>query len=67
MTREARLSQGELFTVEEVAARLKVNPQTVREWIRSKRLIAVDLGRRAGYRVTAADLDRFLEDRKLAA
>ncbi len=49
----------ELLTVKEVAARLKVNPQTVRRWIRSGRLPAVRVSAR-GYRVRAAELRRFL-------
>jgi excisionase family DNA binding protein len=40
----------ELLTVKEVAARLKLNPQTVRRWIRSGRLRGVRVGAR-GWRV----------------
>jgi excisionase family DNA binding protein len=47
----------ELLTVKEVAARLKVNPQTVRRWIRSGRLPAVRIGTR-GHRVRATELRR---------
>jgi excisionase family DNA binding protein len=49
--------EDELLTVKEVAARLKVNPQTVRRWIRSGRLPARRYGAR-GWRVSAADLRR---------
>ncbi len=60
------MRQGEWFTVDEVAERLKVNPVTVRGWIRSGELKAVQLGR-AGYRIIEADLQAFLDQRKPAA
>jgi excisionase family DNA binding protein len=47
--------EDELLTVKEVAARLKVNPQTVRRWIRSGRLPAVHIAAR-GYRIRERDL-----------
>ncbi len=50
-----------LFTVEEVAARLGVHPETVRKWIKNKDLPAVNLGGRAGYRISRAALERFLK------
>jgi len=45
----------ELLTVKEVAARLKLNPQTVRRWIRSGRLPAVQIAPHR-YRVRESDL-----------
>jgi excisionase family DNA binding protein len=47
----------ELLTVDEVAERVKVNPETVRRWVRSGRLPAV---KPAGgpYRIHSIDLDR---------
>jgi excisionase family DNA binding protein len=58
-----------LYTVKEVAERLKLNPETVRVWIRQGTLRAVLMGgRRGGYRVPAAELRRLLEgDRGKAA
>jgi excisionase family DNA binding protein len=45
--------------VSEIAARLKVNPQTVRNWITRNELRAVRVGARR-VRILRADLDRFL-------
>jgi excisionase family DNA binding protein len=50
---------NEFLTVDEVAARLKLNPQTVRNWISAGALPAVRAGRRV--RVRAASLEAFLE------
>ncbi|QBD80465.1 DNA-binding protein [Ktedonosporobacter rubrisoli] len=52
----------EPLTVEEVAAEIRVHPDTVRSWIRSGELVAVDIGR--GYRIYRSDLNDFLERRK---
>jgi excisionase family DNA binding protein len=49
----------EFLTVAEVATLLKLNPQTVRNWISAGQLPAVRIGRRV--RVTRADLDRVME------
>jgi excisionase family DNA binding protein len=54
--------QGETLTVEEVAAELRVHPDTVRTWIRSGELDAIDIGRE--YRIYRADLDEFLRHRR---
>ena len=48
----------EYLTVHEIADRLKLNQQTVRNWIDQGRLPAVRIGRRV--RVRRADLDRVL-------
>ena len=47
---------GELLTVDEAAQRLKMNPQTVRRWIRSGLIPARKLGKKE-YRIAAADLE----------
>jgi excisionase family DNA binding protein len=52
-----------LLTVEEVARRLSVHVDTVRRWIRSGELKAINLGGPAGYRITKTELDRFIRER----
>jgi excisionase family DNA binding protein len=64
--REQRMSllNEEWLTVEEVAAKLKVSEETVRRWIRAKKLPVLDLGGpRAGYRIRPGDLEKFLTHR----
>jgi excisionase family DNA binding protein len=53
-----------LYTVEEVAARLGVHPDTVRRWIKSGELRAINLGGRAGYRITEQAYKQFLQERE---
>jgi|LakMenEpi03Aug12_release.lakeMendotaPanAssembly.Ray.scaffolds.fasta_scaffold01111_32 excisionase family DNA binding protein len=58
----------ELFKVEEVAVRLRVNRRTAQSWIDSKELPAIDVrpdgAQRAMWRVKPEDLLRFVQDRK---
>jgi excisionase family DNA binding protein len=49
-------------TVQELAARLEVAEATVRQWIKSGQLRAIDIGK--GWRIADADLDRFLKVRE---
>jgi excisionase family DNA binding protein len=51
------------LTVAEVAARLRVNPETVRRWLRHGRLRGFLMGGdRAGYRIAESELQRFLHE-----
>lgn len=52
----------EMLTVEDVAKQLKVHVKTVRHWINTGELEAMDIGR--GYRISKADLRAFIEKRK---
>src|SRR5450755_897105 len=55
------MSDPETFlTVAEIAELLKLNPQTVRNWIDRGELSAVGVGSRR-VRVKQSDLDRFIE------
>jgi excisionase family DNA binding protein len=51
---------GEILTVEEAAAILKVKPSTVRHWVREERMPAIRLGPRAT-RFTRPLLRQFVE------
>lgn len=52
-----------LLTVDEIAQELKVDPETVRRWLRSRELPGVITSRQAGWRVARADLNTFLAER----
>lgn len=53
-----------LYTVDEIAAQLSVHPETVRNWIKTGQLVAVNLGGSAGYRISESDLAEFLRKRR---
>lgn len=53
--------QKEWLSVEDVAEMLDVHPDTVRGWIRDKKLPASKLG---NYRINRRDLDKFIKDRR---
>jgi excisionase family DNA binding protein len=53
-----------LLTVREAAERLRVNPESIRRWLRSGQLVGVHLGSdRGGWRISERDLDAFIQDR----
>ena len=55
----------DLLTVSEVAVLLRLNEQTVRKWLRERRLPGIYLGtRQAGWRVRRSDVERFLDERR---
>ncbi len=53
----------ELYTIDECAKLLKCSDKTVRRLIEKKKLLAHDIGaaNRRVYRISAEELDRFLE------
>lgn len=51
-------------TVQELADRLEVAEATVRQWIKSGVLRAIDIGK--GWRIADTDLERFLKARETA-
>ena len=49
------------LTVQDVAARMQVTPETVRRWLRTGYLQGYRLTRQAGWRVRPEDLDRLIQ------
>lgn len=58
------MPQDRYQTVRELADRLEVAEATVRQWIKSGELRAIDIGK--GWRIADADLARFLNARETA-
>src|SRR5215210_832941 len=57
--------QDELLTVDQVATRLKVHPETVRRWLRSGQLRGVRFGgKRTGWRIRASEVELVLSGAK---
>jgi excisionase family DNA binding protein len=52
----------EWLTLQEIADELKLHIETVRDWVRTKRLTAYRVGR--DYRVKRDDLNKFLAERR---
>jgi excisionase family DNA binding protein len=63
LMRGHKMAQDKLLKLDEVAERLGVNIETVRRWVRNGEIEVIDLGGKAGYRVTEAALERFLRGR----
>lgn len=53
------MPQDQYQTVKEVAARLRVAEATVRQWIKTGNLRAIDIGK--GWRIADSDLVEFLQ------
>ena len=57
----------EWLTVEDVAAQLKVHPETVRRWLRAEKLDGIWLSDRGGWRISREAFDRFLDQQREAS
>lgn len=57
------MSDDDLLTIEQVAERLQLHPDTVRRYIREKKLTAIRLSN-TNMRVRKSELDRFLRERE---
>jgi excisionase family DNA binding protein len=49
------------YSVQQIAEMLSTNPETVRRWIRDKKLNAIQISRKDGNVITEAELQRFLK------
>jgi excisionase family DNA binding protein len=62
------MSEDRLLTVQEVAARLRVDPETVRRMLRAGRLHGtIPVSPRAGWRIPESEVQRLIEEGKAAA
>jgi excisionase family DNA binding protein len=61
----------QFLTVEDVAKRLQIHPETVRRWLREGRLEGILMGRRGGWRIKPESVEKLLaqmaQDVKTAA
>ena len=55
------MSEQAMLTVEEIARELRITAKTVRNWIGSGELVALDIGRE--YRISRADFEVFKQRR----
>jgi len=53
------------WTIKDIAARLRVNDETVRRWLWSGKLKGDSLGDAGGFRVSQVELDAFLTRQRL--
>jgi excisionase family DNA binding protein len=51
------------LTAAEIAEKLRVNPETVKVWLRTGKLKGFVLSDRAGWRVAQSEVDRFVQER----
>jgi len=57
------VAMSEYLTPEQVADRFQVTPKTVREWLRSGKLVGIKIGR--GWRIKESDVARMVEAERL--
>lgn len=57
----------ELFTIRQVARSLRVGEKQVRQWIRCGELSVINLGdsSRSKHRISASDLQKFIDSRRV--
>jgi len=62
------MTDEELWTVEQVAAYLKLNPETIRRWVRRGDIQAISLGeaRNAPLRIRQSEVERVSRGRQAA-
>jgi excisionase family DNA binding protein len=61
--RRGKASENDILTVEEVAAYLRLQPQTIYRWAQEKRIPAAKLGKE--WRFRKSILDRWLDEQML--
>jgi excisionase family DNA binding protein len=64
MTRDGHSFENEILTIEEVAAYLRLSPQTIYRWAQEKRIPAAKLGKE--WRFRRSIIDQWLDAQILA-
>ncbi len=57
--------EDRLLTVAEVAEYFRVEPESVRRWLREGKLLGINLGRGPGWRIRLGDLELFIAERQV--
>ena len=65
MTRDGHSLDNEILTIEEVAAYLRLTPQTIYRWAQEKRIPAAKLGKE--WRFRKSIVDRWLDEQILTS
>jgi excisionase family DNA binding protein len=62
------MTDEQLLTTEQVAERLQISEWTLRDWLRTGKLRGIRLGsKRAGWRIRASEIERFLREQEGAS
>lgn len=56
-------TEDELLTVPQIALRLKVTEETVRQWLRTNQIHGYNFGGRTGWRIPASEVGTLLSAR----
>jgi excisionase family DNA binding protein len=60
---DSGIETDRLLTVEDIAERLNLSPETIRRWLRTGRLHGIRIGaRRAGWRIPERNFDQYLQN-----
>ena len=54
------MAEGQFLTVQDIADRLRVRDETVREWLRSGQISGYNFGGRTGWRIPLSEVERLL-------
>ncbi len=56
------MTEERLLTVEQVAERLQIHPETVRGWLRKKKLRGMRMSDRMGWRIPESEVQRLVAE-----
>ncbi len=62
LRRAKGVTMEQLLTVEDVADRLQIHPETIRRWLREGRLDGYRISRRGGWRVRPESVEKMLDE-----